>query len=562
MRAGAEGAPGRNMSSHAALAPRARTDSKRVDMAVVETDAVGLFDVPDLRSGGAGGERDSDGSTGVQDGLGDEVAPSQVAPRRLRSILQASDVVLASVSWLAALAISGLAFGASWVLIAGAGILTLLALGGARGLYLARVSSVRSLELAELLRVCAWASAAGTLAARSAVPDHTRSQLVLLLAVSFLGQLALLATGRSVYDDWLKQHRARGENCRRVVLIGFDHVLASLCRTLRDLPETGFRVVGYFGPELDLADGRDLPVRLGDYADAADWIAAGGASGAIVGSTALASSEAGVVVRDLLDADVHVHVSPGLAGIDYRRLRALPLAHEPLLYVERAGSAANRERVKRGIDLVFAPLMLLLLSPVLLVAMLAVKLADRGPVFFAQERVGRHGETFRMWKLRTMVVDADAHRDELEAQNARNGPLFKAVDDPRVTTVGRVLRVLSIDEVPQLFNVISGSMTLVGPRPALVSEVEEFDDDLLRRHDVVPGITGLWQVEARDNPNFGAYRRLDLFYVDNWSVTLDVVILVLTLHVVVIRAARSLGGRLSALAHRGHPMVATGTLDG
>jgi lipopolysaccharide/colanic/teichoic acid biosynthesis glycosyltransferase len=160
-----------------------------------------------------------------------------------------------------------------------------------------------------------------------------------------------------------------------------------------------------------------------------------------------------------------------------------------------------------------------------------------------------------------MVVDAEARREEIEDHNARSGPLFKAVADPRVTTVGRVLRVLSIDEVPQLFNVITGSMTLVGPRPALASEVEAFDADLLRRHDVVPGITGLWQVEARDNPNFGAYRRLDLFYVDNWSVTLDLVILVLTLHVVVIRAVRTLVGRLTGLLGRGGPAVATGTLD-
>ena len=182
---------------------------------------------------------------------------------------------------------------------------------------------------------------------------------------------------------------------------------------------------------------------------------------------------------------------------------------------------------------------------------------------YSQQRVGRHGRSFRMWKLRTMVVDAENRRDELDEYNARTGPLFKAVDDPRVTPVGRLLRALSIDELPQLFNVITGSMTLVGPRPALASEVQEFDVELLRRLDVVPGITGLWQVEARDNPNFSAYRRLDLFYLDNWSVSLDLVILLLTLHVVVIRAIRSLVGRFHRLFRRGRAVVvATGTLDG
>jgi exopolysaccharide biosynthesis polyprenyl glycosylphosphotransferase len=522
-------------------------------MAVVETDAVRLFDdAPELDA--VGEEREGE----VE--LGREVW-SEMAPRRLRSILRASDVATSLLAWLVALLASDVAFGAGWLVVAGAALTSLLLLGGARGLYLARVSSVRSLELAELVRVCGWAAAAGTMAARFALPDPGPSQLVVLLAVAFLGQFALLAIGRSVYDDWLKQHRARGQNCRRVALIGYDESLASLCTTLRDHPEAGFRVVGYFGPDRDDAAGRDIPVRLGTYADAAAWIADDGASGAIVSSTALASPDAGAVVRALLASHVHVQLSPGLAGIDYRRVRALPLAHEPMLYIEHSGSTAHRDGIKRVIDLLFAPAALLLLSPVLLLAMVAIKLSDGGPVFYAQERVGRHGRTFRMLKLRTMVVDAHVHREELEDRNARSGPLFKVVADPRVTPVGRVLRVLSLDELPQLFNVIAGQMTLVGPRPALASEVEAFDADLLRRHDVIPGITGLWQVEARDNPNFSAYRRLDLFYVDNWSVTLDLVIMVLTLHVVVIRAVRSLVQRCTGMVRRGRPTVATGTLD-
>jgi lipopolysaccharide/colanic/teichoic acid biosynthesis glycosyltransferase len=162
-------------------------------------------------------------------------------------------------------------------------------------------------------------------------------------------------------------------------------------------------------------------------------------------------------------------------------------------------------------------------------------------VFFAQERVGRDGGTFTLYKLRTMVVDAESRRAELEADNERGGPLFKLSDDPRVTRFGRLLRATSIDEIPQLFNVLQGAMSLVGPRPALPSEVEEFDDDLRRRTRVKPGVTGLWQVEARDSENFDLYRRYDLLYVDNWSVTLDLAILARTVAAVGLRGLGAVG---------------------
>ena len=522
-----------------------------MDMALAETNPLGLLD--DAAGLYAGDESDE---APVANGHAFDV---QAAPGRLRSILRASDVAISVTAWVGALAAAGISVGVEWIIIAGAGVMSLVLLGSSRGLYLARVSSVRSLELAQLLRVCAWSAALGTIAALLSLVEPRNSSLAILWAVAFLAQFVLLTIGRSIYDDWLKQHRARGAHCRRVVLVGYDDVLASLCATLRDHPETGYRVVGMFGPELAREGQSNLPTRLGSYDDIADWMAADGASGAIVSATALSSPSASLAVRALLDSRVHVQLSPGLAGIDYRRVRALPLAHEPLLYIEHNDSATHRDRIKRVMDLLVAPAVLLLTSPFLLLAIVAVKMADGGPVFYPQERVGRHGRIFRMWKLRTMVVDADDRRHEIEDQNARNGPLFKAAADPRVTPVGRVLRVLSLDEVPQFFNVIAGQMTLVGPRPALASEVESFDVELLRRHDVVPGITGLWQVEARDNPNFGAYRRLDLFYVDNWSVTLDLVIILLTAHVVMIRAVRSLAGRFH-LGRRG--AIVTRTLDG
>jgi lipopolysaccharide/colanic/teichoic acid biosynthesis glycosyltransferase len=199
---------------------------------------------------------------------------------------------------------------------------------------------------------------------------------------------------------------------------------------------------------------------------------------------------------------------------------------------------------KRLIDLVLAAAVLIVTVPVLLIAAVAIKLQDRGSVLYTQERIGKDGRRFRIYKLRTMVPDAEHLQAQLVGVNGREGPLFKASRDPRVTRLGRLLRLMSLDELPQLINVLKGEMSLVGPRPALPSEVERFDDDLLRRLTAPPGISGLWQVKAREDPSFDSYRRLDLQYVDNWSVRLDLTIIVLTVLVVlgrpVKRAVRSL----------------------
>jgi lipopolysaccharide/colanic/teichoic acid biosynthesis glycosyltransferase len=154
---------------------------------------------------------------------------------------------------------------------------------------------------------------------------------------------------------------------------------------------------------------------------------------------------------------------------------------------------------------------------------------------FRQERVGLNRQPFTFFKFRTMVENADSRLAEVRDSNARVGPLLKVPNDPRVTRLGRLLRATSIDEIPQLYNVLRGDMSLVGPRPCLPAEAAEFDEGLAARYRVRPGITGLWQVEARDNPVFRAYRRFDLFYVENWSISLDMVILVLTMQNVISR---------------------------
>jgi exopolysaccharide biosynthesis polyprenyl glycosylphosphotransferase len=184
-------------------------------------------------------------------------------------------------------------------------------------------------------------------------------------------------------------------------------------------------------------------------------------------------------------------------------------------------------------DIVFSILVLTLLSPLLLAIVIAVKLDSPGPVFYCSERIGKKGRVFRCTKYRTMVRDAENRRDELMHMNERDDVLFKISNDPRITPLGRFLRKYSLDELPQFFNVLRGDMSIVGPRPPLASEVKEYKLSHLRRLDVMPGITGLWQVQARQDPSFDNYISLDVTYVENWSVWLDLKILARTVAVVV-----------------------------
>ena len=188
--------------------------------------------------------------------------------------------------------------------------------------------------------------------------------------------------------------------------------------------------------------------------------------------------------------------------------------------------------LKRAMDMVLAGLTLLILSPVLLLIAIAVKLDSNGPVFYSSERIGKKGRVFRCIKFRTMVRDAEKRRADVMHMNERDGVLFKIADDPRITRLGRFLRRYSLDELPQFLNVLRGEMSIVGPRPPLASEVQKYKLSHLRRLDVMPGITGLWQVQARQDPSFDNYISLDVTYVDNWSIWLDVKILLRTIGVV------------------------------
>ena len=225
-------------------------------------------------------------------------------------------------------------------------------------------------------------------------------------------------------------------------------------------------------------------------------------------------------------------VVPSLVDVAADRIRTRPVGGMPLVYIEDPNSAGALSHSKRIFDIVMASLALIMVSPVMIITALAVYFTDRGPVFFLQERVGRDGKTFKMIKFRSMVVDAEARLAQLQGGNKTNEVMFKLKKDPRITPVGGFIRRFSIDELPQLFNVIQGDMSLIGPRPPLPREVAKYTPDEMRRLRVRPGITGLWQISGRSDLSWDETIRLDLYYIDNWSPLQDLSILTKTVQAV------------------------------
>jgi exopolysaccharide biosynthesis polyprenyl glycosylphosphotransferase len=408
----------------------------------------------------------------------------------------------------------------------------------ARRLYRARVSCDRSVEITGLV----FAAAVSAVAAHFAFKALGTPASTAWSVVGGIAAFVALAVGRSAYSGWLAVARLQRKISRPVVVVGSNEEAWHLYRLLELHPEIGMRVVGILGAEEGYARYFAGSVEwLGDVdgpgAPAVTAVRGAGANGVVVAASALRAPTLNRVVRELLDDSVHVHLSSGLAGVAVRRVRALPLAHEPAFYIEPVRFKPWQRVVKRATDIVVSTFVLIVTSPILVTAAIVIKLTDGGPVLFRQVRIGQDGRPFVILKLRSMRPGAEL--DLVASDNDRDGPLFKVFRDPRRTRVGRVLEQTSLDELPQLFNVLRGDMSLIGPRPATPDEVAAFDEELLRRHAVPCGVTGLWQVDARDNPSFDAYRRLDLFYVENWSLALDLAILAATGKSLVMRGVRA-----------------------
>jgi exopolysaccharide biosynthesis polyprenyl glycosylphosphotransferase len=237
---------------------------------------------------------------------------------------------------------------------------------------------------------------------------------------------------------------------------------------------------------------------------------------------------------ELEKLDIELLVAPGVVDVAGPRLHMRPMAGLPLIYVEKPQYHGAKRFQKRLFDISFSATVLVLAAPIFLAVALAIKLTSRGPVFYRQERIGLNGEAFEMIKFRTMVDGADAMLNRLVDRNdSPGGVLFKMREDPRVTPVGRYLRRFSVDEIPQFINVLKGQMSVVGPRPPLPTEVAAYDHQVMRRLLVRPGITGLWQVSGRSDLSWEDSVRLDLFYVENWSMVADFVIALKTARVMI-----------------------------
>ena len=258
-----------------------------------------------------------------------------------------------------------------------------------------------------------------------------------------------------------------------------------------------------------------------------------------IAASAVEVAHTSSLVRRLLNAGINVEISPALPDIVVERLSIRPLGRFPVMYLEPFHQSGWRSLAKRVFDFAAAFVGLVTLALPLLAVSLAVRFDSKGPVFYRQQRVGLNGRLFDVIKFRTMVPNAHQLRHELAAQNEADGPLFKIRNDPRVTRVGRILRKTSVDELPQLWNVLRGEMSLVGPRPALPDEAALWSEDLRDRLRVQPGITGMWQVSGRSSTSFEEYSRLDLYYVDNWSLVTDLTILTKTLPSVLLQRGAS-----------------------
>lgn len=352
-----------------------------------------------------------------------------------------------------------------------------------------------------------------------------------------LGTLVLLAT-RWMWRQWLLAKRSSGTYSSRVLLVGSAATVLQTATELIRRPDAGYVVVGACLPSATRADRLKLPgVPIVGTTDTVTAALERSDADTVVltGSDDLTNTRVRRISWELEPGKKHLVVAPSIIDVGGPRIHTRPVAGLPLIHVETPTYEGAKLVAKRGFDIFVGGVALIVLSPLLLAITIAVRTTSHGPVLFKQRRIGLNGEVFTMLKFRSMVADAEDRLSQLQSQShdAGNGVLFKMRDDPRVTRVGRALRRFSLDELPQLFNVMYGSMSMVGPRPSLERELGQYEEHTHRRFLVKPGVTGLWQVSGRSNLSWEESVRLDLFYVENWSITSDLVILWRTFRAVV-----------------------------
>jgi exopolysaccharide biosynthesis polyprenyl glycosylphosphotransferase len=355
------------------------------------------------------------------------------------------------------------------------------------------------------------------------------SRLWMLLSL-VLG-LALALLSRRLWHHQVRRLRRAGGLTFRTLIVGANSEAEQLAATMQNR-EYGFLPIGFVAGGMDAMRLDDQEV-VGSVDHLRELIRQTKADCLFVASSAVTSDDVRQIMKARRLEDVEVRFTANLPTVLSSRLAPQTIGRVMTLSVNELQLTRTQAAAKRACDVAISVAGLLLLSPLLFGVALAIKLTSRGPVIFRQERIGLRGRPFTLLKFRTMVAGADLMLEKLRDQNEADGPLFKLRKDPRVTRLGRILRRYSIDELPQLINVVKGEMSLVGPRPPLAEEVALYSDWQLDRLEVRPGITGLWQVSGRSDLSFEEYVRLDLFYVENWSIAYDLYILSKTIPMLV-----------------------------
>ena len=416
----------------------------------------------------------------------------------------------------------GVAYGAAGALIVGLWLLLL----ASDGCYQTRFLGTGTDEFKRISSATVKAFAGVTIVAFMFRIDIARGFVAIAMPVGFV----LLLIGRLALRKEIQHARRSGRALHRIVVVGDRERVADLTAQLRLDPNAGFAVVGACLPDLgeSMREIDQIPT-VGTFDTVGHAVAITGADTvAITAGPRMSAQQVREIAWSLEGRTVDLVVAPTITDVAGPRITMRPVSGLPLIYVDEPEFTGVRRVLKRALDLVCAGVGLLLLAPLLLVVAAAIRLTSNGPALFTQQRIGKSGKRFAVYKFRTMRIGAEAEQAAVWAE-ADDGTNNKAKNDPRITTIGRHLRRWSIDELPQLINVVGGSMSLVGPRPMQQVEVDELPDPGLRRHLSQPGITGLWQVSGRSDTTWEERMRLDMYYVENWSLGLDIGILLRTL---------------------------------
>ncbi len=357
--------------------------------------------------------------------------------------------------------------------------------------------------------------------------DFSRGYIAVALPIGFVA----LLLSRWGWRKWLRKQRVAGRYLTGVLVVGNDTSVERLTRVFAKDQGSGFRVVGSWNPATH-RDGIAAELNL-EHPGLKDAVTKTQAKAVLIADPQALGSQ-GVRSLSWELEGIDVLVSPHFVDVSPERVRLAYLSGEPVIRLDEPQFARAGGFAKTAFDRILAFVLIVVLSPILLIAAVAVKVTSPGPIFFGHKRVGKNGNTFTMWKFRSMREGAEHELEGLLLEaGAGDTPLFKVENDPRVTSAGRILRRTSIDELPQLFNVLGGTMSLVGPRPQIPEEVSLYRGLESARLHVRPGITGMWQVSGRSNLEWDEAARLDLYYVENWSMLVDLLILWRTLGAVV-----------------------------